>query len=110
MVHFDRLKPCPPNIRLPGSTSSQPCTNSPATPATPVGTALELVDEADSDLPPASPDCDLPAPIPTPQDNTPLSINPPAPDANSPAYSPPVPRYPRRQHAEPDCLCPMIKH
>ena len=55
VVHFDRLKPCDPNVRIP--QSSQPARNtSPASAPTcatsPPGTNLQLVDDDDTDTQP----------------------------------------------------------
>ncbi len=44
VVHFDRLKPCPPNVRIPGTVSRRrpPSPSPPLDP--PPGTTLELLD------------------------------------------------------------------
>ena len=55
VVHFDRLKPCDPNIRIPQST--QPARNTspasaPICATSPPGTNLQLVDDDDTDTQP----------------------------------------------------------
>ena len=72
VVHFDRLKPCPPQIRSP-QTSENLTKARHCNPRPPVQNSLELVDSGDEDQPPAPP--------PSP---------------------PPPRRYPARQRRPPD--------
>ena len=52
VVHFDRFKPCPPNLRIPdAATQTRPRTMTPP-PVSPPGTTLELVDWLEPEIPP----------------------------------------------------------
>jgi len=96
VVHFDRLKRCSPNTRLPPAAPNQQQPSNPPSTPQPVGTDLELVED-DSDGPqllhqgaPTAPASD-PSPLP-------------------PQPSPQVYRYPRRNRVPPDRYCPVIPH
>ena len=61
VVHFNRLKPCPKNVRLrdsvdsePGNTSDNPSTQEELSTSKPFGTDLELIDGDDDTTPPTS--------------------------------------------------------
>ena len=52
VVHFDRLKPCPPDVRIPdAATQTRPRTMTPP-PVSPPGTTLELRDWPEPEIPP----------------------------------------------------------
>ena len=52
VVHFDCLKPCPPDVRIPdAATQTQPRTMTPP-PVSPPGTTLELLDWPEPEIPP----------------------------------------------------------
>ena len=83
VVHFDRLKPCPPEMRF-TTTAHQPAADNQATTPThtvPATSDLELIDEFEPDSPPFS----------------------------SPAPPPPR-RYPQRTRTVPDRYSPFVSH
>ena len=52
VVHFNRLKPCPPDVRIPdAATRTRPLTTTPP-PTPPLGTTLEFLDCPEPEIPP----------------------------------------------------------
>ena len=80
VVHFDRLKPCPPDVRLSADASRARSRAPTPTPAPPLGSALEFLESPDPD-----------------------------PSATGP-HAPPTSRYPRRDRSAPDRLLPVVAH
>ena len=112
VVQFDRLKPCPPDVRLPTTPPHQRLQSVPGTVASPVGTNLEVLDDFSPDCTPSLGPMPLPSSVPlTP--HAPISPCPRTPthshDTTS-ASSAPLPRYPRRVYAPPDRFVPMVTH
>ena len=96
VVHFDRLKGCPANTRLP-ARRRQP-TTPPTAPHPYPGTFLELVDDDDGGL---APHGGLPAPGPS---------HPPTP-LRPPTTQTPTPRcYPTRSHQRPNWYGTYVTH
>ena len=94
IVHFDRLKPCPPDIRLPDDlrpAQIQPREEVAARKAKP-GEHCKLIEDDGDD--------DLDAPGAPPDD-------PPAGHGDQPA---PVRRYPSRDRRLPDRYGPYVEH
>ena len=83
VVHFDRLKACPPDMRLPTRQKTKQRKNDqekdPLPPPPPPGTHLTVSDDVSS--------------VP-----------------HAPSNSPPPHRYPQRNHAPPDFFMPGISH
>jgi hypothetical protein len=110
VVHFDRLKPCPSDIRLSQKFPQRSRVNDSLPRTPPVGTDLELVGGPD-------PCCRIPTgnngmviqnpSLPSPQETTPTPCSQDSDDVDSTAHPP---RYPRRDRTEPDRLYPVIKH
>ena len=103
VVHFDRLKPCSPDIRLPMSTGSKRGVTASSSATLPVGTDLELLED---------PHEDLPRDIPAPGGVSSSAHSPTQPNVSeggsvplvSTSVSPPPQsfRYPRRARSQPD--------
>ena len=126
VVHFNRLKPCSPDTRLPQPQTPALRGEQPRPPAPPVGSGLELLDDdADSTSheetekntpvpgPPTIPLPDINASPPT--ESLPVSSpRPPTPSAasastqDSPQSTPPR-RYPQRQRAAPARLYKTVQ-
>ena len=119
-VHFNRLKPCSPGVRIPGDIQRQGRQQPQPQPL--VGTRLELVDDDDTTQE-AAPAVMMPAP----QQSSPMTgagdaSNIASPQLTlaseqscSPFVSPPPPtspsrRYPQRTRKAPDWLYPSINH
>lgn len=100
VVHFDRLKPCPPDIRLPQITKHQPRVAGPLQPAPSLGSSLELFDGLESYPIHPNPNISQEQSFPEPS-----TQEQPPPNATTH-----MPRYPHRERREPDRLCPMITH
>lgn len=107
-VHFDRLKPCSPDTRLPLTSREQSRIDLPPSTTPPVGTDLELLEDPYADtIPPDVPDAgdgysmsDLAIQS---RSSSEVPISPePAPDLS--------PRYPRRTHVEPDRYGEMFRY
>ena len=105
VVHFDRLKPCSPDTRLPITTPQRSGATASLPAAPPVGTDLELLEDPYVDITPH----DMPDPggglstqnsatQHTPSSGTPVLLGP-APD---PPSSPQASRYPRRTRSQPN--------
>ena len=107
VVHFDRLKPCSPDTRLPLPALREYSANPRPAQRPPVGAGLELLED-DTDtplqpgdgtaLPPVNRDSIIP---PVKAAGAPLPLPPPL-------LPPPAPRYPRRNRAPPDRYRPGI--
>ena len=103
VVHFDRLKACPPDIRL--SKPAERKSREAAAPSPPLGTTLELLDCPDPD-PPDSVSRNLTAPDPPARDQS----APDLPIQNPPVCNLPAPRYPCRERSAPARLYSMVRH
>ena len=113
VVHFDRLKPCPPNIRLDQGTKGKlPRDNHDET-VRPIqrqslGSNLQLLDDGDDVIPPLPPEVDGPAPVPAAR---PADIVPRPPPAPAPIPRPEAPRrYPTRERKQTDFFGPYLAH
>lgn len=105
VVHFDRLKRCPDNIRLPARRSHayQP----PVTGTTAPGTFLELVDDD------YAPGPAVPQGPPAPGSPHPVRTGTPSRGHPTPQHTPTqhVPtRYPTRAHREPNWFGTFVSH
>ena len=115
VVHFDRLKACSPDTRLPTSVR-RPRPAPSFSLNTPVGTDLELLDDLT-----VAPDMDQDRPPDVTVPGGGLDIEPdtvtqsggtltPAAVNNDHPETPEVSRYPRRIRSQPDRYCPITKH
>ena len=92
IVHFDRLKPCPPNVRLANEPRPErPPADKVVPPTLKPGEQCELLEEDEDYAAPMAPPNELPAAGPVDQ---------PAPQR----------RYPDRNRRQPDRYGPFIKH
>ena len=92
IVHFDRLKPCPPNVRLANEPRPErPPADKVVPPTLKPGEQCELLEEDEDYAAPMAPPNELPAAGPVDQ---------PAPQR----------RYPDRNRHQPDRYGPFIKH
>eukprot|EP00731_Ephydatia_muelleri_P010034 Em0005g620a len=92
IVHFDRLKPCPPNVRLANEPRPErPAADEVVLPTPKPGEQCELLEEDEDYAAPVAPPNELPAAGPGDQ---------PAPQR----------RYPDRNRRQPDRYGPFIKH
>ena len=119
VVYFDRLKLCPPTTRLPRTEVQSSQRRAPSFSSPPIGTSLELADEADCptslqldtapSLEPISPaPAEVsPEPSPLPSEHSTSELSP----LHSPETLPQIEhRYPRRERTQPDRFCPVIHH
>ena len=92
IVHFDRLKPCPPNVRLANEPRPErPAADEVVLPTPKPGEQCELLEEDEDYAAPVAPPNELPAAGPGDQ-------------------TAPQRRYPDRNRRQPDRYGPFIKH
>lgn len=113
VVHFDRLKPCSPDTRLPLTTPQHSRVTLPLSGTPPVGTTLELLDDQYADtVPPDVPDPGAGHLMSDSATQSTQSSEVPISREHTPdlPLSPQAPRYPRRTHAEPNRYGQMFRY
>lgn len=130
VVHFNRLKKCPHDIRLPTGSSQEDRNQTRLVEQshTCAGTQIELLESEETDTADAEAENNLQidqptnfelpntqSPVPSPLPSHPVSPTPPSSFTSSPTPPPPVPtsrarRYPHRDRAAPERLFPVVSH